>query len=62
MFESLTLLNKIINELTRHKNHEQRFYEFEGKTEEDKLINKVTQNTWDMAIDIVSGYLTKESE
>lgn len=51
------MLQEIINDLMRYKNNEQKFYECEGKTEQDKLLNQATQLTWEMAIDIVKRYL-----
>ena len=47
------LIEKILNRLDAKKQYFQKFYEADGKTEEDEYINKATQLAFDDAKEIV---------
>ena len=53
------MLHEMLNDLKKWKENEQFFYKCTGETEEDKLLNKVIQDTWDNAISIVKHYMER---
>lgn len=56
------MLDKIMDELNKKKEYFQNFYNIEGRTEEDSLINNATQLAFDEAIEIIKNEYNKEKK